>query len=72
MKVYGSVDRIEQDTIIIETENGVVEYSKSMILNAKEGDIVVIDNDGKLYIDEDETNKRRLKMLEKFKKLASK
>lgn len=65
----GIVDRIEEDSIVIELDNEEIiniERSKNLII--KEGDVVIIE-EGIIKVDEEETYKRKNQIEKKFRRL---
>ncbi|MBU5486373.1 DUF3006 domain-containing protein [Clostridium sp. MSJ-11] len=65
----GVIDRIEEDYAVVELEEGtMVNLSINIIPpEAKEGDVIIIDNDNNITIDEVETENRR-KLIEELTK----
>ena len=64
MKRY-IVDRFEGDFIVLEKEEGgITDIKKSLLPDAKKGDIV-IENDGVYFVDKEATKKRKAFMMEK-------
>ena len=71
---YLSIDRFEANMAICEDDEGRlfgIERSE-MPSDAKEGNIIRIDDDGNINVDSDETKRRRNKILELQKKIAKK
>lgn len=60
-----SVDRIEGDFYILESENKVyIDIPKNQVENAKEGDIVFLSSDGIYRVDFEETEKLKKELYE--------
>lgn len=58
----GIVDRFEGDFAIVELEKGFEKIAKGKLpSNVKEGDVIVIERD-RIYVDLEETNKRKNKI----------
>lgn len=65
----GIVDRFEGDYAIIELDKGFERIAKGKLpTTVKEGDVIVIDKE-KIYVDIEETNKRKNKIKGLFDKL---
>ena len=63
------IDRFECEYAVLEKEEGTtIDVLKSKIPDAKEGDVVVLEN-GVYRVDKDETQKRKQLIEEKVKKL---
>lgn len=68
-----SVDRIENDIAVLMDDNNTVEYDLSSLpFGVKEGDIITIDDDGKMYIDRAEALRRKKELFEKQNSLFNK
>lgn len=68
MKKY-IVDRFEEDFAVLEKEaGGTTDVPKSLLPDAKKGDIV-IEKDGKFYVDEKKTEERKASVMTKIRRL---
>lgn len=66
----GIVDRIEGNFAVVETDFGMKNMSK--IDKLHEGDCILFENDMIISIDYEETQKRRILIEERLKKLKNK
>lgn len=54
------VDRIEEEYIVVENDNGMVSIPKEEIdFEVKEGDVLITDENGKYILDKEETIARK-------------
>ena len=70
-----SVDRIEENFAVCQdlyTENIINIPLKLLPKNIKEGDILSTKTDGSFFVDKEETNKRRKKIIDLQKKIFKK
>ena len=68
MKKY-IVDRFEENFAVLEKETGgTVDVDKSLLADAKKGD-VVIEKDGKYFVDKKLTKERKISIMEKIRGL---
>ncbi len=65
------MDRIDGESIFCEDANGeeVILNTKSVIGKVREGDVVFINDDGRAFLDKNETSARRKEILSLRKKL---
>lgn len=63
------IDRFEGDTAVIETDSGMIEADVSELPeNAREGDVLVIEN-GQYVVDAETTEQRRRKNSDRLRRL---
>ena len=68
MKKY-IVDRFEEDFAVLEKEEGgTADIPKSLLPGAKKGD-VIIEKDGKFFVDEKRTEERKISVMAKIRRL---
>ena len=68
MKRY-IIDRFEEDFAVLEKEEGgTIDVEKSLLPGAQKGDIV-IENDGIFSVDKRQTEKRKVIILKKLRRL---
>lgn len=72
LKVEGIIDRFEGDMVILEIEDGILNFNRELFpADAKEGDIVeYIDN--KFIINEEKTKERKKHIDQLFRSLTNK